>query len=820
MGVNGDGRLLTAIAQAPPWAKQIGRERSHGIVSCCAPEPADLQLRSEHVPEFPQFCNVRYRTVRDLGHLLEYLAEGPMAQDRATQNVLLIEDDPAAAVTIRQALTHLSEGTFHVEWVRSCSEAVEQLSLRGQQGADGIAAVLTDLFLPDSRGIETFDRLFHAIPQIPILILSASQDEELAKLAVQRGAQEYLLKECLDVESLPKTLSNMIQRAANVEALFEEKERAQVTLNSIGDAVMSTDVSGRVTYLNAVAESMTGWSREEAAGHPISEVFHIVDASTREAASNPMALAIGQNKTVSLAPNCILIRRDGSEAAVEDSTSPIHDRHGRVTGAVMVFHDVSTTRALSVRMSHMAQHDALTDLPNRAVLKDRLTHSIAMAHRHGQQLAVLFLDLDSFKQVNDSLGHDVGDRLLRCVAQRLLACVRGSDTVSRVGGDEFVVLLSEIADAQDAAICARKMLLALSAPYHIDEHDVQLTASIGVGAYPNDGTDAETLMKHADFAMYHAKGVSGNNYQFFEAAMTARAKEHQSLENGLREALARQQFALHYQPIIDLETGAISGVEALIRWHHPHRGLVFPDSFVPIAEESGLIVAIGRWGMREACRQARTWQEAHLPPMRVSTNVSAVELRDKDFVARVRAILAETGLAPCNLELELTETFLMQDSKSVAAVLRALKGVGVQIALDDFGTGYSSLSHLRRFPVDALKIDRAFVRSLASNAEDAIIVGLIIDMGKRLRIRVVAEGVETPEQLASLRRLGCPLGQGDYFAQASDAAQFTRFLEDHAVCPDSSAIRMSPESFLEHPTVRSVSESKRGRRGRIPGLHR
>lgn len=743
-----------------------------------------------------------------------------MAQGRATQNVLLIEEDPAAAVTIREALTHPSEGAFHVEWVQSCHEAVEHLSLRGQQGTDGIAAVLTNLFLPDSRGIETFDRLFLAIPQIPILILSTSYHEDLAKLAVQRGAQEYIFKECLDVNSLQKTLGNMIQRAANAEALFEEKERAQVTLNSIGDAVMSTDVLGRVTYLNTVAETMTGWSREEAAGHPADEVFHIVDASTREAAPNPLALAIAENKTVSLAPNCVLIRRDGSEAAVEDSTSPIHDRHGRVTGAVMVFHDVTTTRALSVRMSHMAQHDALTDLPNRAVLKDRLTQSMAMAHRHGQQLAVLFLDLDSFKQVNDCLGHDVGDRLLCCVAQRLLACVRSSDTVSRVGGDEFVVLLSEITDSQDAAICAQKILLALSAPYHIDEHDLQLTASIGIGAYPNDGTDAETLMKHADFAMYHAKGLGRNNYQFFAPTMIVRASEQQSLENGLREALERRQFVLHYQPVLDLETGAISGVEALIRWHHPHRGLIPPAHFVPIAEETGLIVPIGRWGMREACRQARVWQDAHLPPVRVSTNVSAVELRDKDFVPRVRAILAETGLAPCYLELELTETFLMQDSKSVAAVLRALKDVGVQIALDDFGTGYSSLSHLRRFPVDSLKIDRAFVRNLASNAEDAIIVGLIIDMGRSLRIRVVAEGVETPEQLASLRHLGCPLGQGDYFDKARDAGQFTQFLEDHAARPDSSAIRMSRESCLEQPTARSVPESKRGRRGLIPGLHR
>jgi diguanylate cyclase (GGDEF)-like protein/PAS domain S-box-containing protein len=581
----------------------------------------------------------------------------------------------------------------------------------------------------------------------------------------------------------------MMQRAANVEALFDARERAQVTLNSIGDAVMSTDVCGRVTYLNTVAIRMTGWSLEEAAGHPVDEVFHIVDASTREAAPNPMGLAIEKDKTVSLAPNCVLIRRDGVEAAVEDSTSPIHDRLGRVTGAVMVFHDVSTTRALSVRMSHMAQHDALTDLPNRLTLKDRLTQSMAMACRHGKQLAVLFLDLDSFKHINDGLGHDVGDCVLRCVAHRLLTCVRSSDTVSRLGGDEFVVLLSEVTDAQDAAICAQKILIALSAPYHIDDHELQLTASIGVGAYPSDGTDAETLMKQADRAMYHAKSVGGNNYQFFEPTMTARARELQSLKHGLRDALDREQFVLHYQSIFDLDTGAISGVEALIRWRHPSRGLISPAQFVPFAEETGLIVDIGEWSLREACRQARAWQDAHPMPIRLSTNVSAVELRDKGFVARVRSILAETGLAPDYLELELTETFLMQDSQAVATVLSALKDLGVHIALDDFGTGYSSLSHLRRFPVDTLKIDGAFVRNLDSNAEDAIIVGLVIDMGKRLHMRVVAEGVETSEQLAALEGLGCPLGQGNYFNWPADSAEYTHSLRDYASDPQAWAMK-------------------------------
>jgi diguanylate cyclase (GGDEF)-like protein/PAS domain S-box-containing protein len=693
------------------------------------------------------------------------------------QTILLIQEDFAGARAVREALIHANDEPFQVECVKSCSEGLQRLADPGQHGADAIAAVLLDLFLPDSCGIDTFERLSHAARQIPILVLSAPEHEDLAKLAVRRGAQDYLLKDRLDDYLLPKALRSMVERAANAEALFEEKERAEVMLNSIGDAVLSSDVSGKVTYLNVVAERMTGWSREEAAGQRLEDVFRIVDADTRASAANPMTLAILENRTVCLTPNCILIRRDGVEAAIEDSAAPIHDRRGRVTGAVMVFHDVSTTRALSLRMSYLAQHDSLTNLPNRTVLNDRLAQAIALAHRHAQQLAVLFLDVDRFKQINDSLGHEIGDRLLRESAQRLHTCVRNTDTVSRHGGDEFVVLLSEVAHAADAAVCAEKLLLALSAPYYIDGRTLHLTASIGIAAYPDDGTDAQTLMKHADFAMYHAKDVGRNNYQFFDPAMTARAIERHALENGLRHALELHQLELHYQPILNLQTRAIESVEALVRWHHPHHGLLAPAQFVPIAEESDLIVAIGRWVLREACRQARAWQDAHLPAVRIAVNVSTIELRHKDFVAGVRTILAETGLAPCYLELELTETILMQDSTSTAAVLHSLKELGVQLALDDFGTGYSSLSHLKRFPIDALKIDHSFVRNLATNTEDAIIVGLVVNMGNALHMRVVAEGVETPEQLAALRRLACPLGQGHFFDKAMDANEFSGLLD-------------------------------------------
>jgi diguanylate cyclase (GGDEF)-like protein len=462
--------------------------------------------------------------------------------------------------------------------------------------------------------------------------------------------------------------------------------------------------------------------------------------------------------------------------AIEDSVAPIHDRRGQVTGAVMVLRDVSAARALSHRMSYLAQHDALTDLPNRMLLNDRLSEAIALASRHARLLAVLFLDLDHFKRINDSLGHVVGDRLLQSVARRLHACIRSSDTVSRQGGDEFVILLSEVAHATDASVTADKILQALRVPIRVDQHELHVTGSIGIVTYPDDGADAESLIKNADFAMYHAKDNGRDTYRFFRSDMNARALERQTLEADLRHAIQRQELVLHYQPRINLATGAIVGVEALLRWHHPERGLLLPREFIPIAEECGLIVLIGRWVLREACRQSRAWQDAGLASTCIAVNISAVELRSADFADDVRATLAETRLESRHVELEVTETFLLQDTEATGAVLRALKKVGVQLALDDFGTGYASLRFLRTFPIDAVKIDQSFVRGLRSGSRDASIVNAIISMGSSLRMRVVAEGVESRQQLELLRTQGCPEGQGYYVSQPVPAGECTQLL--------------------------------------------
>jgi diguanylate cyclase (GGDEF)-like protein/PAS domain S-box-containing protein len=699
-----------------------------------------------------------------------------------SQRIVLIQRDAAEADLVRRALLSSTEDRFDVEWIQSRHDALLRLSNEDESigsGAAALAAVVVDLGGPESAALEAFDQLMRAAPQMPFLVLCAAQDELIGRLAVQHGAQDYLLKGSLDGSLLAKTLRSMIDRAASAEALFAERELARVTLSSIGDAVMSIDLLGNVTFFNTVAATMTGWSPQEASGRPVQEVFCIIDADTREVICNPLATAIRENRVERLTANCLLVRRDGVETPIEDSAAPIHDRRGHVIGAVMVFHDVSALRAAALRMSYLAQHDSLTDLPNRVLLTDRLTQSICLAERSGHKVGLLFLDLDGFKHVNDCLGHTVGDRLLRTVAQCLRLCVRSSDTVSRLGGDEFVIMLSQISHARDAAYIADKVLQAIREPRHLGEHDLHLTASIGIVSYPDDGANAEMLLRNADFAMYQAKDAGRDNYQFFKPELNLRALERQSLQGSLRQALQHQEFVLHYQPKLSLQTGAIRGVEALIRWRHPQTGLMPPAQFIPVAEESGLIVPIGRWVLREACRQARAWQDAGIAPLTVAVNISSVELRAKGFIAGLRASLTETGLDPDRLELELTETFLMQDSLATAAVLEAIRNLGVRLALDDFGTGFSCLSYLKRFPIDTLKIDRSFVRDLATDADNAGIVKAVINMGKSLHMRVVAEGVETREQLLFLQEHSCSDGQGYYFAHPMPPGELTQLMARH-----------------------------------------
>jgi diguanylate cyclase (GGDEF)-like protein/PAS domain S-box-containing protein len=639
--------------------------------------------------------------------------------------------------------------------------------------------VLLDLTLSDSNGIETFDKLFEVAPRVPILILTPADAEATARQAVRRGAHDYVVKNQLDDYRLRRAVRTLIGLRATA-ALSLKNEAASVALEAIGEAVLRTDTSGNVIYLNGMAAKMAGWHREEAIGQPVAGVLQIVDRANGTAIRNAVELAMNEDKNVRLTvncKNCILIRRDGLEFGIEITVTDTHDQDGNVTGAVVAFRDVSAARATSVKLSHLAQHDSLTDLPNRTLFNDRLTQAISLAMRQDKQLAVMFLDLDHFKKINDSLGHGVGDKLLQSVAKRLVNCVRRTDTVSRLGGDEFVILLFQVEHGEDAAVSARKIIRALAVPHIIDNQSLDMNVSIGVSTYPIDGLDAETLIDKADTAMYEAKEHGRNDYLFFQADMHARLTERHLLEADLRYALGRCEFVLHYQPKFNLVSGEITGVEALLRWTHPARGMVSPAQFIPIAEECGLIVPIGRWVLLEACKQSRTWIDEGLGVVPVAVNVAASEFQDKDFLSRVRAVLIATGVEPANLELEMTESALMVDAESTLVVLGGLKAMGVQLAIDDFGTGYSSFTYLRRFPVDALKLDQTFVQEITAKQGDANIVTAMIDIGKSARLRVIAEGVETREQLAFLKRHGCTEGQGYYLGRPVAADQASRLLQ-------------------------------------------
>jgi diguanylate cyclase (GGDEF)-like protein/PAS domain S-box-containing protein len=659
-----------------------------------------------------------------------------------------------------------------IEYVDCLADATDRLKLH-----DAVRALVVDLSPFDKHEIEALRVLLHAAPNMPVLVVGDDNDLTRHAALLAQGAQDLLLKSNLNGGGLRRAVRNALARKAREVAVFNDNERARVTLASIGDAVLSTDSSWLVSFINPIAEKLMGWTCAQAVGRHVSEVFQVLDGITRERIVPQMELAIQKGRTIILPSNCVLVRRDGQELHIEDSAAPIHDLRGEFAGMVVVFHDVSESRAITQKMSHLAEHDELTSLPNRALLNDRLEHGITLARRHGRQMAVLFIDLDHFKHINDSLGHLIGDQILKAVAGRIAPCIRDSDTVSRQGGDEFIVLLSEVNRAEDAELIAEKIRLAVMVPYTIDSHYLHLTASIGVSVYPNDGEDATALIQYADTAMYHAKEKGRNNSQFFKDDMNARAAERQILMGDLRHALTRGEFFLVYQPTINLVSGAITGFEALIRWRHPTRGTLTPADFIPIAEECGLIIPIGEWVLREACARAQQWLAADLKFETMAVNISAVEFRSDQFFDGVCRILRTTGLEPRYLTLELTETAVMRDFEATRIVLQALSTMGVRIAVDDFGTGYSNLSYLKRFPINTLKLDRSFIHDLPESVDVCTIVSSVIRMAHCLHLQVVAEGVETLQQLQFLEAHDCGEGQGYYFSKAVDPSECQSLLQ-------------------------------------------
>jgi diguanylate cyclase (GGDEF)-like protein/PAS domain S-box-containing protein len=644
--------------------------------------------------------------------------------------------------------------------------------------ASGITAVMLWRLMPVALTITSVKQLKKTIEYLEHEIEQRKKAEQ--ELENLNNHQEEIINErTLEVSNINRDLLIEIEQRKVVEQeLFKEKQQALVTLNSIGDAVITTDMDSIVTYLNPIAEKMTGWSLDESKGKPVLEVFRILNESTRKQASNPVDVVLTHNNICGLANHTILVSKSGNEFAIEDSAAPIINVDGSTIGVVLVFHDVSQAKQMAQEMSYLAEHDFLTDLPNRLLLIDRISQALNSAKRKQSRIAVLYIDIDHFKKINDTLGHAVGDQLLRLLSHKLKNSIRSIDTISRQGGDEFVILLSEFDSPVTPAEVAEKLIKEASATYSVGRHELNVSASIGIAVYPEDGTSVDELLKNADAAMYHAKEQGRNNYQFFTQELSERIAEQVDLENRLIKAVNKNEFELVYQPKVCIKTGKIKAAEALIRWRHPEHGTISPDIFIPVAEAMGLIKQIGHWVLKEACHQNKKWQAAGLPSIIIAINVSAVELKGVNYAEQVSKVLISSGLRAEFLELEVTETVAIDGDKESISDLLALRDMGVLLSIDDFGTGYSSLSYLKRLPINTIKIDKSFVRDIKVDVNDAAIVTAIIKMSHSLNFKVIAEGVETLEQLQYLKMSECDEIQGYYISKPVTAEEFGKLLQD------------------------------------------
>lgn len=567
------------------------------------------------------------------------------------------------------------------------------------------------------------------------------------------------------------------QPRPDIASLREQAEHYQLLAEHTTDLITIYSPDGVCRYASPSSIRLLGYQPEELLGRSVFDLFHEEDLkTTKKRFLSKILEQPDDNEAVSYR----IRRHDGHYIWLETVSKIIcNDLTGAVEEIIAVSRDITQRKETEERLLYLANYDSLTGLPNRTMFRDCLRRAVARAQRNDTRVALLFLDLDRFKNINDSLGHHVGDQLLKGVAKRLQKHAREGDTVARLGGDEFTVILEGVREPEDAAAVARKILELMEPPFKLDGHDIVVSTSIGITIFPDDAGDMRSLLKNADTAMYRTKEKGRNSYHFYTADMNDKAIEHLMLENNLRRALEREEFKLYFQPQFDLHTQGIIGIEALLRWQHPEQGMIYPDQFVPFAEETGLIVPIGEWVIRAACWQARAWQKAGVPSVRVAVNLSMRQFRQRNFVELVYNALNETGLHPRFLDLEITEGFLASNVEKATEVLQDLHSLGVHLSIDDFGTGYSSLNYLKRFPLNTLKIDQSFVQDISRNADNATIAEAIIALGKSLRLNVIAEGVETEEQAFFLRGRGCDHVQGYLFSHPLPASEIEILLREN-----------------------------------------
>ncbi|MBT3011202.1 MAG: EAL domain-containing protein [Candidatus Thiodiazotropha sp. (ex Lucina aurantia)] len=668
-------------------------------------------------------------------------------------NILIVEDLPYDAELM--ALRLRDEG-FDLDYTRVQRESAYLEAL--EKSPD---LILCDWHLPQFSGQRALSLLRQQNLDIPFIIVSGGIGEEAAVDALRQGANDYVLKDrpARLGEAVRRVLIDKQLRMAHRTA--EEKLRlADRAFQNTAEGITVTDASGNIVSTNPAFEAITGYSHEEVLGlNPrVLKSGHHPDSFYKEMWDTLLLTGHWRGE--------IWNRRKNGDAYPEWLTiSAVKDGNDETTHYVGVFTDISQIKEAQDQINFLAHHDALTRLPNRALFRERFDHALMHARRENASIALLFLDLDRFKTVNDTLGHPVGDQVLLEVSKRMNLIIRASDTLARLGGDEFVLLLEEQTDAQHAAVVARKLIDLFSRPMIIGEHELVVTASIGITLYPNDGDDPDKLIRHADRAMYEAKQQGRNTYRFFTQALTEGALERLMMENDLRRAVARNELILHYQPIVNLETRQLQGIEALVRWQHPEQGLIAPGLFIELAEEIGIIGEIGQWVLRAACSQLARWDRDGFKVPRISVNLSVQQIDREGLITMVSEELNSSGLSPERLELEVTESMLIRNPELSRTVLSELRTLGVKFAIDDFGTGYSSLAYLKLLPLDHLKIDQSFVRDIGKDANDEAIVRAIIGMSKSLGLESVAEGVEEAHQARFLQQAGSDLAQGYLYSR-------------------------------------------------------
>lgn len=683
--------------------------------------------------------------------------------------VLLIEDNPGDARLIREMLAEARRVLFFLDHSDRLASGLSRLALTPYD------VVLLDLGLPDSQGLDTFLALREREPRVPVVVLTGLEDEELAFIAVQQGAQDYLPKGQINSNLLVRSLRYAIERKRTIDALEESEERYRELVENAGSIILRWDKRGRITFFNEFAQRFYGYTAEEAIGSSVvGTLFPERDSSGNDMTETAGEMLRDPGKYARYEGENM--RKNGERVWVSWSIRAIRNKEGRVEGILAVGQDSTERRRMIETIWMQAYHDALTGLPNRMHFMEHLSLSLHHAQRVGEEVAVLFLDLDQFKFINTTMGHTMGDALLRKVADVLRSCVRETDTVARIGGDEFTILLTQIARSEDAAKVAEKLLLLFREPLAFEGYEIPVSVSIGISLFPEDGQDAETLLKRADTALNHVKEHGRNNYQFYNTDMNVRTLERITLERNLRGAIERGELEVYYQPLVDIKSRRIICAEALVRWNHPDLGMLPPMQFLPFAEETGLVVPLDEWVLRTACAQSREWQEKGLFPLRITVNLSTRLFQQQNLVHSVTRTLWETGLDSQFLDFEISETTAMKDVEHTLPHLDKLTGMGVRFSIDDFGTGYSSLSHLKRLPIWKLKIDRSFIKDLALDADYQTIVKTVIDMGHNLKLVVTAEGVETEEQLAFLHASGCDEVQGFLISPPLPAKEFAEFV--------------------------------------------